>query len=620
MKLTPPFPWFARRIFFHRLAVLLFLGLPVSLATAETNLIVRLYYGDRATLNQLVERYDVFEFADHTAGYVDARLSQADYDELTRAGHRIEIDSARTLQANTPPVQADGEVNGIPSFPCYRTVEETYAALNQIATNHPGLARLLDIGDSWQKVTSGGAEGYDILALILSNQSRPGPKPRLFIVAEYHAREYTTSETALRFAEELVAGYGNDADITWLLDYYEIHLVPMANPDGRKWAEQGQLWRKNTDNNDGCTTFPNYGTDLNRNLSFKWGMTGSSGSPCSETYRGPAPLSEPENLAISSYILSLFPDQRGPNDTDAAPANTTGLVINLHSYSPLIIYPWGWTAALVPNSTALRTLGGRFSYFSRYTVQQAIDLYAVSGELDDWIYGELGVPVYTFEMGTAFFQSCTAFENTIYPSNRPALYYAAKACRQPYLDPAGPDVLTPTVANATGSLLTLTATAASGRAFGYAPMPAAANITAARYSVDTPSWTTGAVTVAMPALDGSFDSTNETVTATVDTTGWSPGRHTIFVEARTGGTNWGVPTAVFADIAPPALTASLESGNLVLRWPSATNRLYTLLEATNPAAPFSILASNLPAQPPTNTYPLAISPGAGRFYRLLLQP
>ena len=98
------------------------------------------------------------------------------------------------------------------------------------------------------------------------------------VVAEYHAREYTTAETALRFAEELVTGYGNNPDITWLLDYYEIHILPMANPDGRKWAEQGQLWRKNTDNNDGCATFPNYGTDLNRNLSFKWGFPGSSAS------------------------------------------------------------------------------------------------------------------------------------------------------------------------------------------------------------------------------------------------------------------------------------------------------------------------------------------------------
>jgi carboxypeptidase T len=589
-------------------------------AVTQTNLIVRLYYGDRSKLNQLVEQYDIFEFADHNAGYVDARLSPTEYDELTQSGYRVEVDAALTAQANTPLALAADQATGIPSYLCYRTVEETYATLSQIATNYPGLASLVDIGDSWEKVTPGGSEGYDLLVLILSNKSRPGPKPRLFLVAEYHAREYTTAETALRFAEELVTGYGVNADVTWLLDYYEIHILPMANPDGRKWAEQGQLWRKNTDNNDGCSTFPNYGTDLNRNLSFKWGFPGSSASACYETYRGPSALSEPENVAISSYILSLFPDQRGPNDTDAAPESATGLVINLHSYSPLIIYPWGWTTAIVPNSTALRTLGGRFSYFSRYTVQQAIDLYAVSGELDDWVYGELGVAVYTFEMGTAFFQSCTSFENTIYPSNRPALHYAAKACRQPYLDPAGPDVLQPTLVNSSGPLLTLNALAASGRSFGYSPLPAAPNITAARYTVDRPSWTTGVVAYAMTALDGSYNSTNETVTATIDTTGWSPGRHTLFVEARTGTTNWGVPTAIFTTIAPPILTASLQPGGLQLRWPSVTNRFYTLLQATNPAATFNLLANNLPAQPPTNTYTDPINPTGARFYRLQLQP
>ena len=442
-------------------------------------------------------------------------------------------------------------------------------------------------------------------------------------MAEYHAREYTTAETALRFAEELVSTYGANPDVTWLLDYYEVHILPMANPDGRKWAEQGGLWRKNTDNNDGCTTFPNYGTDLNRNNSFKWGLAGSSGSACAETYRGPTPFSEPETQAVRDYILSLFPDQRGPNDTDAAPATATGLVINLHSYSPLIIYPWGWTTAITPNSTALRTLGGRFSFFNGYTVQQAIDLYVVSGELDDWVYGELGVPVYTIEMGTAFFQSCVSFESTIYPSNRPALYYAAKACRQPYLDPAGPDVLQPIVTpatNAFGAPLTLNAVTASGRSFGYAPLPAAANITAARYTADQPSWVTGVVTHALTALDGSFNSTNETVTTTIDTTGWTPGRHTLFVEARTGTTNWGVPTAVFANVEPLTLTAALQPGSLRLRWPSVANRFYTLLAASNPAAPFSILTSNLPAQPPTNTYTDSILPNAARFYRLQLQP
>ncbi|MEZ4615683.1 MAG: hypothetical protein R2867_09240 [Caldilineaceae bacterium] len=46
---------------------------------------------------------------------------------------------------------------GIPGFPCYRTVEETYADLQDLATSHPTLARWVDIGDSWDKSTAGGA-------------------------------------------------------------------------------------------------------------------------------------------------------------------------------------------------------------------------------------------------------------------------------------------------------------------------------------------------------------------------------------------------------------------------------------------------------------------------------
>ena len=51
-----------------------------------------------------------------------------------------------------------------------------------------------------------------------------------------HAREYTTAELTTRFAEHLVNNYNVDADITWLLDHFELHLVPQANPDGRKIA------------------------------------------------------------------------------------------------------------------------------------------------------------------------------------------------------------------------------------------------------------------------------------------------------------------------------------------------------------------------------------------------
>jgi len=590
-----------------------------------TNLIVRLYYGDRTRLDELVSRYDVFESANHAAGFVEARLSPGEFTALQQSGYRVEIDPTLTESANEPLQPLPDQFAGIPGFPCYRTVEENFATLDQIATNHPGIASLVDIGNSWDKVTAGGPAGFDLRVLVLSNKSRPGPKPRFFLMAEHHARELTTTETVLRFAEELVAGYNVDADITWLLDYYEIHILPMANPDGRKWAELGYYWRKNTDSANGCTNIPGLGTDLNRNLGHNWGLGGSSGSPCNETYRGPTPFSEPENQAIRDYVRALFADQRGPLDSDAAPTNATGLVISVHSYSQLVLYPWGWTTNPAPNLTALRTLGGRFGYFNRYTVQPGIALYATSGTVDDWVYGELGVASYTFELGTAFFEACTNFQSTIYPSNRPALYYAAKACRQPYLNPAGPDVLQVSAIPAgvqPGTSVALNAVAASGRSFGYSPLPPAPNITAARYSVDNPSWVTGVVTHAMSAADGSFNSSNELVSATLDTTGWSPGRHAVFIEARSGGADWGVPTAVFVNVqpAPPLLSASLQPAGIVLSWPSATNALYTLLSTTNPAATFSVLASNIPAQPPNNLFTDAVSTVGARFYRLRIEP
>ncbi len=198
----------------------------------------------------------------------------------------------------------------------------------------PDLAALVDIGDSWEKATPGGAPGYDLLVLVLTNQAIPGPKPRFFLHGAIHAREYTTVELGLRFAEELVAGYGTDADATWLLDEHEIHLLIQANPDGRKQAEAGLSWRKNT-NGDYCgPTSNSRGADLNRNLEVKWGC-------CDDTYRGAAPASEPETMAIQAYMRTIFPDQRGPLPSDPAPADATGLYIDLHSYSELVLWPWG---------------------------------------------------------------------------------------------------------------------------------------------------------------------------------------------------------------------------------------------------------------------------------------
>ena len=97
-----------------------------------------------------------------------------------------------------------------------------------------------------------------------------------------HAREYAPAELTTRFAEYLVDNYDIDADATWLLDHHEVHLMLMPNPDGRKKAETGLSWRKNTNTAYCSPTSNNRGADLNRNAEFEWGCCdGSSGSGCS---------------------------------------------------------------------------------------------------------------------------------------------------------------------------------------------------------------------------------------------------------------------------------------------------------------------------------------------------
>jgi carboxypeptidase T len=531
-----------------------------SPAAPDSPVVARVYYGARENLDTLAKTLDIWE-VNHEQAYLLALVSPERYLQLFQAGYRLEVDVARTAELNQPHEPLPGQgAESFPGYPCYRTVEETYADMDALAANHSSLASWIDIGDSWDKLNDGGPAGYDIFALDLTNTNTPGPKPTFFLMAEIHAREYVTAETAARFAEYLVSNYGIDPDITWLLDYYHIYIVPMTNPDGRKWAEGGEMWRKNTHTNVLCS-FPDYGVDLNRNNSFHWG--GDSTWPCDETYQGPLAGSEPETQAIQIFASTLFPDQRGPLDTDPAPADTTGVFITLHSYSQLVLWPWGWTYTDAPNHVQLQTLGRKLAYFNSYTPQQATELYPTTGTSDDWAYGTMGIAAYTFEMGTSFFQDCTTFNNTIYPNNRNALMYAFKSARHPYLDPLGPESLSVTATPGSvepGTPVALDAIANDTRYNNSNGTEPTQFIAAARYTIDDPSWITGTVAYTMTVVDGSFNEKIEDVSATVETSGLAPGKHTLFVESKDANNNWGVPGVVFLTVAgTPPIVAPLDA-------------------------------------------------------------
>lgn len=367
---------------------------------------------------------------------------------------------------------------GIPGFPCYATVSETEARIQALANTYPNLISLTDIGDSWER--EHGQAGHDLYLLHIHNKNITDKKPVVFIMSGLHAREYAPVELNLRFAETLAANYGKDPQITYLLDSRDFAILPLANPDGRVLAEKQLLWRKNT-NDVLCNATETRGVDLNRNFPYHWGCCGgSSDDVCSEVFRGTTAASEPETQAIQRTLSQLFEDRRPHDDQSPAPEDTSGIFLDLHSYSELILWSWG-AGPPPPNAEGLSTLGKRLSFFNDYFPEQLADLYANDGTATDYVYGEFGVPAYTIEMGQSFFESCDTFESSVLPKNIAALSYAAAVADAPYLRAQGP-IIHDLVWEATTQQVTFTA---SDSDFGTANgSPPASQVTGATYRLD----------------------------------------------------------------------------------------------------------------------------------------
>ncbi len=511
--------------------------------------IVRAWFNDPLIAARAVISLEALE-SEYEKGYIVIRATEEDIEAARRAGLRVVEDDSYVpfvVPSELPIAVPQGTIAG---FPCYRTVEETHASARAIADRHPMLATWTRIGRSWKKAQNA-AEGYDVLVLKLTNKETAGAKPVLLITTAIHAREYTTAELGLRFAERLVDSYETDADVNWLLDHQEVHLVLQANPDGRKRAEEGILWRKNH-NTDHCP-LGTPGVDLNRNFAFGWRHPGgSSDSQCSEIYRGPGPASEPETKTVARYMRRLFPDRRGPADTDRASPGTSGVYLDIHSHGRLILWPWGHIDKPAPNETALQTFGRKLAFFNGYLPMQGVGLYPATGTTLDHAYGELGVASFLYELGTTFFQDCGGFERSILEPNLESLLYAFKAARTPYRTPAGPDVRDLSLSGgasasavAAGSPVTLSATFDDTRYRHGNGLEFTQTIAEGEYSIDVPHWIRGTKRHLISAADGAFDSGLEQVTATIDTSDLAGGRHTVFVRARDADGNWGAVSAVF---------------------------------------------------------------------------
>lgn len=565
----------------HRLLLALlllpaFAGAHAPDTARDDAVVVRIASTDAGTIRRLGALFGHIA-VDRGKGQVLLDTDRAGLALLAGEGIAYEIDDAGTdlLRASLAPAE---QLRTIPGYACYRTVEETGQTIDALVAAYPALASAIDIGPSWRR-TQNAAQGYALRVLKLSNAATAGVKPKLFAMTAIHAREYTTAELLARFAEQLLAGYGVDADATWLLDHFEFHLLLHANPDGRKRAESGIAWRKNENTVGGaCPTQPPSGSshpgiDLNRNYPLFWSYPngGSSTQTCSETFRGPAAGSEPETQAVVDYVRGLFPDTRpGEPADEATPADpdTQGLFLDIHSYSRLVLWSWGHRELASGNSDALARLGMRLAWFNDYDPRQSVGLYPTRGTTVDFAYGELGVPAYTIELGIAFFEDCSTFESSTLPLNLAALRYAARTLQAPYRLPAGPDAIELRVEPdllVPGDVATLTARIDDGRYKDpdpeyVPPTPPAMPrhpIAGADYYLDALPWQPEAEGTALTAVDGSFDDSAEDVLAQIDTAPLAVGKHLIHVQGRDAAGEHGPPAAVFLDIRPVDEVATL---------------------------------------------------------------
>jgi carboxypeptidase T len=537
---------------------------------------VEAHYTDQAAIIRASNRFQ------HLDIDRDKQTVRVDTDEegirfLENAGFDVRIDMAATANLRAF-YQSANSISSIPGYACYRTVEETMDSMEDIVEVHPTLAEIHEIGPSWERTQNPNA-GYMMRALRITNLEtfkNDPDRPRMVMFGSIHAREYTPAELLTRMAEWLVTSYGTDAQATWLVDHVDFRFILHANPDGRKKAESGISWRKNTNSVDAaCSGTPNGsrqpGVDLNRNFPFKWGTApgGSSSIPCDLIYRGPSAGSEIETRNLIAYVAGTpgadgvftggaLPDLKTDEVTTPAPEDYPGIFFDMHSYSRLVLWPWSDVSTLPPNSAAYQAMGRRIAWFNNYTPQRAVQLYPTDGGTIDTFYGRLGAPSFVMEIGNEFFELCSSFETDVLPKNLGALKFAARAAKAPYKLGSGPDVHTLSLDQMSveaGTPVVLTATIDDTRYRATSPVQTTYAITAAAAYIDTTPWDPNAVAIPMAPVDGTFNGKTEVVQLTIPTDTLAPGKHLIFVQGTNAlGANGtqGAPDAVMLEILPPS--------------------------------------------------------------------
>ncbi len=308
-----------------------------------------------------------------------------------------------------------GGHQGVYGFPHgenkYHDYAEMKAAMNALQAANPDMVRVISIGKTY--------ENRDIIAVHINSdksalETSKSTKPGIIFMGQHHAREHLSQEIPIMLAEYLLKNKA-EPSLGVLLQTRDIWIVPSVNPDGSEFdisKSEYQMWRKNRRHNYDGT----YGVDLNRNYGYLWGTGGSSKQTSSDVYMGEAPFSEPETQVIKNFVESQ---------------SNTKILLSFHTFSELILYPWGHTFDPITDTKDKDTfvkMATTMATWNHYTPEQSSELYITSGDTTDWAYGEKGIFAFTFELspdsmwGGGFYPGEGAIDPTFNDNLKPCLY------------------------------------------------------------------------------------------------------------------------------------------------------------------------------------------------------
>lgn len=328
-------------------------------AWASESLVVRFDLTDSMKKFLKTNEFDITG-VDYKTMQIEALLSEEEFERIQSEKANIKFSFPQNL------LMAPDEE--------YKNPDEITDFVNDIHARYPDITEVKSIGKS--------LEGRDIWAIKISDNAKIDELEPVFLVnGMHHAREVMTPEITTDMVEYLVTRYGQDPEVTKWVDSTEIWVVPMFNVDGnnKMWTENS-MWRKNTRGG--------FGVDINRNYPTGWNScNGSSGSTGAQDYRGTAPASEPETQAMMNLVASIKPVFN----------------ISYHSFSEIVIYPFGCRPKRTPTEEAVEMIGAEIGKKLDYKPGTAWELlYNADGGDIDWMYNEHQVIPYVIEVNSMF--------------------------------------------------------------------------------------------------------------------------------------------------------------------------------------------------------------------------